>query len=84
MPPKETHDPKKLLATPIRELGLTIAGTPLEPIVEEFRAELERAGIRRLRPRFYLTTEWGVPFETIIIGIPFYLARPDLVALHAE
>ena len=73
-----------LWATPIRDLGLTIAGTTLQPIIEEFREELRRAGITRVRPRFYLSTEWGVPFETIAIAIPFYLARPDLTALHAE
>ena len=71
-------------ATPIRELDLTIAGSPLEPILEEFGRELERAGIRRVRPRFYLSTEWGVPEGTVAIAIPFYLARPDLTALHAE
>src|SRR5262249_46741148 len=64
--------------------GLTIAGTPLEPVVAAFEAELDRAGIRRLRPRFYLSTEWGVPFDTIAIAIPFYLARPDLTALQEE
>ena len=73
-----------LLAMPIRGLGLAIAGPPLEPILAEFETELERAGIRRLRPRFYLSTEWGVPEGTIAIAIPFYLARPDLTALHAE
>ena len=25
-----------------------------------------------------------MPFETVAIAIPFYLARPDLTALHAE
>jgi hypothetical protein len=65
-------------------LQLTIHGTWLEPIVADFEEELQRAGVRRLRPRFYLTTEWGVPFDTVAIGIPFYLARPDLTALHAE
>jgi putative zinc-binding metallo-peptidase len=73
-----------LWATPIRDLGLTIAGTPLQPIIEEFREELRQAGITRVRPRFYLSTEWGVPFETVAIAIPFYLARPELTALHAE
>jgi len=29
-------------------------------------------------------SEWGVPFETVAIAIPFYLAHPDLTALHAE
>ena len=71
-------------ATPIRDLNLTIVGSPLEPILEEFRRELEAARIRRVRPRFYLSTEWGVPEGTVAIAIPFYLARPDLTALHAE
>src|SRR5688500_12474355 len=69
---------------PIRELGLRIEGTALEPILDAFRAELAAAGIARVAPRFYLSTEWGVPFETIAIAIPFYLARPDLASLHAE
>ena len=33
-----------LWATPIRDLGLTIEGTPLEPILDEFEEELRRAG----------------------------------------
>ena len=70
--------------TPIRDLGLGLEGSPLEPILEEFREELRKAGIVRVRPRFYLSTEWGVPFGTIAIAIPFYLARPDLVAIQAE
>jgi hypothetical protein len=73
-----------LLATPIRDLGLTIAGTPLEPVLAHFQRELEQAGIVHLKPHFYLSTEWGVPFGTISIAIPFYLARPDLTAVHAE
>jgi hypothetical protein len=64
--------------------GLTLRGSQLEPIIDRFLAELEQKGIRRLRPHFYLADEWGVPDETISIGIPFYLARPDLTALHAR
>jgi hypothetical protein len=74
----------RLLSTPIRDLGLTITGTPLEPVVAEFRQELARVGIRRLQPHFYLSTEWGVPFNTVSVALPFYLARPDLTAVHAE
>ena len=73
-----------LLSTSIRDLGLQIAGTLLEPILAQFRQELQRAGIHRLTPHFYLSTEWGVPFGSISIAIPFYLARPDLTAVHAE
>jgi hypothetical protein len=69
---------------PIRELGLTIAGTSLEPLIAAFEKEVQDAGIRNLHPRFYLSTEWGVPYQTIAIGIPFYLARPELTLLQEE
>jgi hypothetical protein len=73
-----------LYAAPIRDLGLKIDGTRLEPVIEEFRAELALCGITKVVPRFHLSTEWGVPFGTVVIGIPFYLAHPDLTALHGE
>jgi hypothetical protein len=69
--------------TPIRELGLTIAGTPLEPILATFERELDDKGISGVRPSFYLSGEWGVPEDSISIAIPFYLARPELTELHA-
>jgi hypothetical protein len=72
-----------LFGAPIRDLGLKIAGTRLEPVIDEFRAELAQRGLR-VMPRFHLSTEWGVPFGTVVIGIPFYLAHPDLTALHGE
>src|SRR5262249_16534200 len=71
-------------SVPIKNLGLKIAGTPLEAVLAEFTAELERVGLRRVRPVFYLSTEWGVPFGTVAIPIPFYLARVELTQLHAE
>jgi hypothetical protein len=79
-PFQEAH----LSSQPIRDLGLRIAGTPLEPVLEELLAELDRVGIRKVRPRFYLSSEWGVPFGTVAIAIPFYLADRQLTALHAE
>ena len=81
--PSRFHE-SNLWSTPIRDLGLTIEGTRLEPLLAEFREELRRIGLTRVRPSFYLSTEWGVPFETVAIAIPFYLARPDLTALHVE
>jgi hypothetical protein len=72
-----------LLSTPIRDLGLSIAGTPLAPVVAEFLKELEHLSVRP-QPHVYLSTEWGVPFGTISIAIPFYLARPELTAVHGE
>ena len=45
--------------TPLRKLGLRIAGTPLEQMLADFGAELDAVGLRRVRPRYYLSTEWG-------------------------
>ena len=71
-------------STPIRELGLSLDGSTLEPILEEFLGELRGVGITRVVPRFYLSTEWGVPEGTIAIAIPFYLAKPELVDVQIE
>ena len=74
---------QKLTKTKLGDLGLTIEGTPLEPIVGEFQREVRERGIG-VTPHVYLTTEWGVPFPSISIGVPFYLAHPELVELHGE
>lgn len=82
-----THPPfpdADLHGTTLRDLGLTVAGTPLEPILAEFGRELATVGLAGLDPEYYLSTEWGVPFPSTAIAIPFYLARPDLTALHAS
>src|SRR5262245_2024667 len=73
-----------LRTTQIRDLGLTIEGTRLEPIIKQFEAELDALGLTKLRPRFYLSTEWGVAFGTIAIAMPFYLAKPELEELQAQ
>jgi hypothetical protein len=76
--------PSPTPSTPIRDLGLTIAGTRLEAVLAQFDRELVQAGITKVRPRYYLSTEWGVPEATIAIAIPFYLVRPELTLIHAE
>jgi hypothetical protein len=73
-----------LFATPIRDLRLEIDQTRLAPVIDEFLQELKAKEITRLVPKFHLSTEWGVPFGTVVIGIPFYLARPELTQLHGE
>ena len=73
-----------LFGSPIRDLKLAIEDTRLAPVIEEFRQELAAEGISKVAPTFYLSTEWGVPFGTVAIGIPFYLARPELTELHGE
>jgi hypothetical protein len=83
-PNEPAFQESNLRTTRIRDLGLQIAGTRLEPIIREFQAELDNVRLTKLRPRFYLSSEWGVAFGTIAIAIPFYLAKPELVELQAE
>ena len=37
-----------------------------------------------MKPKYYLSDEWGVPFGSTAIAIPFYLARADLLRMHTE
>jgi hypothetical protein len=68
----------------IRDLGLSIEGTRLEPVIAEFQAEVLALQLAHLKPSFYLSTEWGVVFGSHSIALPFYLARPELEALQVE
>src|SRR5947209_5300306 len=81
---RPVHESSGPGSTPLRDLGLTIQGSPLESVLQSFQEELTHRGITQVTPRFYLSTEWGVPFGTIALAIPFYLARIDLTAYHAE
>src|SRR5688572_16508477 len=83
----ETRDPEfesGRLGKAIRDLELKIAGTPLEALIHQVQDELTRAGLTRIRPRFYLSTEWGVSTGTVAVAIPFYLASPALTDVHAR
>lgn len=86
-PPRfEAHDdlPRELLEQRICDFRLQIQGGPLEGILAGFEAELAETGIRRLRPRYYLSDEWGVPDGTVAIAIPFYLADVRLRSIQAR
>jgi len=75
---------QELLGRPIRELGLKLAGSPVERFVEQLYRELEAKGLTKFRPEVYLTDEWGCPSGEPIIGIPFYLASAALAQLEKE
>jgi hypothetical protein len=75
---------QELLSRPIRELGLKLAGSPVERFVEQLYRELEAKGLTKFRPEVYLTDEWGCPSGEPIIGIPFYLASAALAQLEKE
>jgi hypothetical protein len=73
-----------LLNKPIRDLGLSIDGSPLQRLVQQLYRELEQKGLMKFRPLCYLTDEWGCPSGEPVIGIPFYLANADLAHLEKE
>src|SRR4051794_2776244 len=74
---------ERLLQSKIADLGLRIEGTYLEAIVERLHGELAAAGIA-LKPKVYLSDEWACPDGVPVIGIPFYLAHPELSQIEDE
>lgn len=72
-----------LLPRRISDLQLRIAGTRLEGLIGRVYRELDAAGIR-FRPKCYLADEWGCPTGVPVVGIPFYLADPQLARIEGE
>jgi hypothetical protein len=73
-----------ILGKPIRELGLKLEGSPVERFVQQLYRELNAKGAHKFRPLCYLTDEWGCPSGEPVIGVPFYLANPELAQLERE
>ncbi len=68
---------EEILQMRIRDLGLQIAVSSLEPLIQKLYEELDARGIP-FHPPFYLADEWLCPDKLPIIGIPFCLAHPLL------
>jgi len=79
---KNAPDVLEILHKRISQLGLKLEGSPVERFVHQLHRELERKGLRRFKPVCYLTDEWGCPDGQPVIGIPFYLANPELARLE--
>jgi hypothetical protein len=73
----------KLLHSPINTLELRIEGSELEPLIEQLYRELDARGLQ-YKPPIYLSDEWGCPEGVPIIGVPFYLAHPQLARIELE
>ena len=52
---------QEILSKPIQQLGLKLEGSPLERFVQQLYQELEAKGLKKFRPKCYLTDEWGCP-----------------------
>ena len=81
-PSPASTQPPTLLETPVAALGLKMEGSLVEPFLKKLLRELSDKGIRRFKPSFYLTDEWGCPSGQPIIGIPFYLASRALARIE--
>ncbi|MBV8520477.1 MAG: putative zinc-binding metallopeptidase [Acidobacteria bacterium] len=79
----ETLGEEELLDVRLRELGLRIEGTWLEPAIEKLHRELARRHLA-IRPYAWLSTQWFVPRGATGIAIPFYLAHPRLMQLERK
>jgi hypothetical protein len=77
-------DIQEILKKPIKELGLKLEGSPLERFVQKLYRELDAKGLKKFRPLCYLSDEWGCPSGEPVIGIPFYLANPQLARLEKD
>ena len=63
------------------DLPITIEGTWLEECACQLYAELDAAGLV-FHPECYLADEWLTPEGEPVIGVPFYLAHPQLIKLE--
>jgi hypothetical protein len=76
-----TFSDEKLLEVRMCDLGVTIAGTDLEPRIAQLDTELADRGLV-FRPYYWLSDEWFTPDGVPGIAIPFYLAHPRLEKLE--
>jgi hypothetical protein len=72
---------EKLLDLRLCDLGVSIAGTGLERLIEQVNGELAVRGLR-FRPHYWLADEWFTPDGVPGVAIPFYLAHPRLAKLE--
>ncbi len=74
---------EELLNTRICDLPLVIEGTWIAECIGQLHAELQGKGIS-FAPECYLADEWLTPKDETCIGIPFYLAHPNLIRLEKK
>lgn len=74
---------EEILRLKIKNLSLSIEGSWLKDCVEQLYQELEAKNLK-FRPLCYLADEWLTPDKEPVIGIPFFLAHPELIKLEKK
>jgi len=64
-------------------MGLSLAESPLAPLIEQLYVEMAGKGLG-FRPPCYVANEWGCPDGIPLIGLPFYLVDPRFHAYEEE
>ncbi|MHC4624927.1 MAG: putative zinc-binding metallopeptidase [Planctomycetota bacterium] len=74
---------EQILQLRVRDLGVQIPSSPLEPLIEKLYEELDAKGID-FHPPCYLADEWLCPDKVPLIGIPFCLTHPRLKQIEQK
>lgn len=74
---------QELLQLRLKDLDVRIEGTWLEDRIADLNEELERRGFR-VRPHFWVSSEWFSSPVTPGIAVPFYLTHPRLERLERK
>ncbi|MEM6757455.1 MAG: hypothetical protein AAF586_09830, partial [Planctomycetota bacterium] len=64
------------------DLSLRLDTPPLAHRLAKLLDQLDRRGLWRFKPHFWLSTEWFSPDGVPGIAVPFYLAHPRLQRLE--
>lgn len=82
-PDWSTLSDDELLEKRISQLGLTLAGAKLEPLIQQFYAELTQKGLT-FHPPCHVGDEWFVPVGIPAIFVPFFLTHDRLRQLERK
>jgi hypothetical protein len=74
---------EQILQLRIKDIGLQLQGSEVEPHIERLYGELSAKGLC-FRPPCYLSDEWLTPDKIPIVGIPFILAHQRLKKIEKK
>lgn len=77
-------DDEALLSVRLCDLGLELERSALAVTVDELLSDLRARGLKRFKPRFWLSSDWFSPDGLAGVALPFYLAHPRLMRLERK
>ena len=74
---------RRLLQVRLCDLGVRLRGSWVEAATQQLLREVERCDLR-VRPHFWVSTEWFSPDGVPGIAVPFFLLHPRLLRLERK